>query len=128
MMKQELIHSHIIVAMFCGWEPQKPNKEFPNGYVKLDEGLGEMNSLVSNDNILEELPYQTDWNYLMAAWKKFDDSVETILDKDNSDTEVRSIRNNMIDSILNVNLEIAFKELVRGVDYINQLTLQEDEH
>ena len=37
MMKQELIHSHIIVAMFCGWEPKKPTKDDPNGYLALLE-------------------------------------------------------------------------------------------
>lgn len=122
MLKQELIHSHILVAIFCGWEPQKPNKEFPNGYLlmRAEEG-DEQDTKVSNDDVLEELPYQTDWNYLMVAYDRFRTQAEDL----DLNTDKESILDNLIQAILNYNSDLAFKELLRGVNEINQLKLQE---
>jgi len=125
--KAELIHSHILVAMFCGWEPQKPTKtlifgeSYPNGYLKLMEG--DDLHLVSNDKILEELPYATDWNYLMTAYDKFRDAAEEggTDDKD----ALMDIRDTLIEAILDFNIDLAFKELVRGIETINQLKTEE---
>ena len=121
MMKQEQIHSHIIVAMFCGWEPKKPTKDDPNGYLALLED-NEIHR-VSNNNILEEIPYATDWNYLMTAYDKFRDAAEEggTDDKD----ALMDIRDTLIDAILNFNINLAFKELVRGIETINQLKTEE---
>lgn len=127
MLKQELIHSHIIVAIFCGWEPQKPNKEFPNGSLFLSTGdTPEDQNEVSNDDILGELPYATDWNYLMAAWEVFTQSNDTISGADKKDIDLmEEIAHNVETAILEVNIDLAFKELVRGVNALNQLKLQE---
>lgn len=125
MLKQELIHSHILVAIFCGWEPQKPNKEFPNGYLLMRANEGdEQDTKVSNDDILEELPYEKDWNYLMAAYDVFRTQAEEI-DEDDVFKPVMNIRDSLIDSILDYNIEGAFKKLIEGVNQINQLKLQE---
>ncbi len=117
MLKQELIHSHIMMAIFCGWEPQKPNKEFPNGYLKLDE------ETVSNDAILEELPYQTDWNYLHAAWGLFIDANKELSHEERE--PIKELMINVEEAILDNDQDLAFKELIRGINYINQLKLQE---
>lgn len=120
MLKQELIHSHILVAILCGWEPQKPNKEFPNGSMFLSTGdTPEDQNEVSNDNILEELPYSTDWNYFLAAW-------DTLSEED-GEKEFIDILNNIEDAILDVNIELAFKELLRGINYLNQRKLHAEE-
>lgn len=125
MLKQELIHSHILVAMLCGWEPQKPNKEFPNGYLLMrGEEADEQDTKVSNDTIIEELPYGTDWNYLMAAYNVFRDIAEDQVDPE-SEEDLMKIRDSIMDAILDYNIDLAFKELVRGVDKHNQLKTQE---
>jgi len=130
MNKQELIHSHILVAIFCGWETEKPTNtpifgvSYPNGYLKIitDDGV----DLVSNDDILEELPYATDWNYLMAAWDVF--RTQWIEDKDPEiDMEVDKIIQNIEEAINKVDLPLAFKELVRGIEALNKLKLEEHE-
>lgn len=127
MLKQEMIHSHIMVAIFCGWEPRKANKNFPNGYLHLKEEAEEDEFLVSNDTILEELPYATDWNYLMAAYDVFrTESEEEKYDKGAED--LMNIRDHIIDAILEYDIALAFKELVRGIDLTNQLKLQEHEN
>jgi hypothetical protein len=124
MLKQELIHSHILVAIFCGWEPQKPNKGAPNGYLRLIED-GDFQD-VSNDTILEELPYATDWNYLMAAYDEYRNQAEEDRGDDQvPDSSLMDIRDSLIEAILGVNIDLAFKELVRGVNVLNQLKLQE---
>lgn len=123
MLKQELIHSHILVAMFCGWEPQKPNKEFPNGYLKLEDETDPV-EIVSNDAVLEELPYQTDWNYLMAAYNIFRDIAEDQEDAEDEE-DLMKIRDSIIEAILDYNVDLAFKELVRGVEALNKLKLQD---
>lgn len=125
MMKQELIHSHILVAMLCGWEPQKPNKTYPNGHMRMraDEGDA-VDEIVSNDAILDELPYGTDWNYLMAAYNEFRDIAEGQEDPENEE-DLMKIRDSIIEAILDYNIDLAFKELVRGVDKVNQLKTQD---
>ena len=121
MLKQELIHSHTLVAMFCGWELQKPNKMAPNGFITLDDEGTVTN--VSLDAILDELPYATDWNYLMIAYDKFRDAAEEggTDDKD----ALMDIRDTLIEAILDFNIDLAFKELVRGIETINQLKTEE---
>jgi len=124
MNKQELIHSHILVAIFCGWETEKPTNtpifgvSYPNGYLKIitDDGV----DLVSNDDILEELPYATDWNYLMAAWDIYkEDEV-----RDDNIVKMESITKNIRTAILSYNIDLAFKELVRGIEELNKLKLE----
>lgn len=124
MLKMELIHSHILVAVFCGWEVQKPNKTFPNGYLILKEE-GEHPVFVSNNEILEELPYGTDWNYLLPVYDIFRDAAEN---KEEDTTEadlLMKIRDILMDAILEVNIDLAFKELVRGIETLNNINLEE---
>ena len=123
MHKQELIHSHILVAMLCGWEPRKPSKLHPDGYMELEVEGQTLPEIVANDDILEQLPYSTDWNYFMAAWDTFEEN-QVVIGEDCTE-ELDTIRNNIVQAILCCDLELAFKEMVRGVNTINQLKLQE---
>jgi hypothetical protein len=73
---------------------------------------------------LEELPYATDWNYLMAAYNEFRDQAENRIDQEDKH-QIMKIRDSVIDAILDYNIDLAFKELVRGIETINQLYLEE---
>ena len=127
MQKQELIHSHILVAIFCGWEAARPNKTYPNGYLRLHSGDGdEMPETVSNENILEELPYGSDWNYLMVAYNEFRDIIKDQNDPENEE-DLTQVKDSLAQAILDFNIDLAFKELVRGITMYNQIKIQEHE-
>jgi len=129
MKKQELIHSHIIMAIFCGWESRKPNKEFPNGYLYLKEESDEEEEefFVSFDTILEELPYAEDWNYLMAVWGKFRD--ECLNNEDEDSRKTTAFFTEIEESIISVcfyngDKDLLFRELIRGIEKFNEITNQ----
>jgi hypothetical protein len=113
--------------MFCGWEPKKPTKDDPNGYLALLED-NEIHRV--SDNILEELPYATDWNYLMTAYDKYRTEAEHLdsvhaMGEDDDIIPLMKIRDTLIEAILDFNINLAFKELVRGIETINQLKTEE---
>ena len=125
MKKQELIHSHILVAIFCGWEACRPNKDFPNGYLKLEDDDDETYK-VSNDSILEEIPYQTDREYLTTAVKRFKEEITNEeISNEQPLPELQKISVEINAALGAGDYDRAFHELVKGVEKYNQFKLQE---
>ena|SRR3972149_1674437 len=117
------IEDHKIVAIFCGWEPRKPNKEFPDGYLYLEnDGIKET---VSPDVITEELPYATDWNYLMEVWKIL--AGQELEGEEEEIEKVNEVLKTIESAILNVFIQLAFKEMIRAIRMIEELKLSENE-
>ena len=125
MTEEENEHNHMITAVFCGWEARKPIKEYLNGYLELEEEEVGCH-VVSNDDILEELPYGTDWNYLLPAYNVYREKVKEEVDYD--EVTIRKLMITLDDlttAILYVDIDKAFKKLVTGIELYNTIKIAE---
>lgn len=125
MLNEDFIQGHIDMAVFCGWEPQKKNEEFPNGYLLMS--LDNEIETVSVDKILEELPYGSDWNYLMVAWKNLKSVTkeDTDLYSTEESNQMDEIWNRVSQYLEDVDIELAFIEVVSGIRFYNALKTKE---
>lgn len=108
--KQEIIEGNRLICIFDGWTIEPGMEKEPDPYY--NRGF--------NMQMLSEMGYHKDWNWLMAVVKKVKDSVKNQDWNPSEEKEARKRIQPILNEIHNLNIENAHYCLVKYLQWVNK--------